>query len=114
MTPNLESVEYVGGYKVRLAFSDGAVGVVDLESELWGEVFEPLRDPEQFRRFRLDTELNTVTWPSGADLAPEFLYERTPARPAAEGPQGGPRPHAGGRPGAGSDCAAVRSSLAGS
>jgi hypothetical protein len=40
-----------------------------------GEVFEPLRDPARFREFRLDREMNTVVWPNGADLAPEFLYD---------------------------------------
>ena len=79
MTPRLESVEYVSGYIVRLTFEDGTAGDVDLEGELWGEVFEPLKDHEAFRRFRLDRELNTITWPSGADLAPELLYARVVA-----------------------------------
>ncbi|HVS10524.1 MAG TPA: hypothetical protein VMS76_11680 [Planctomycetota bacterium] len=39
-----------------------------------------MKDPEVFRRFRLDRELNTLTWPSGADLAPEFLYEKAARR----------------------------------
>jgi hypothetical protein len=72
--PRLESVEHVAGYIVRLTFEDGTAGDVDLEGELWGEVFEPLKDHEGSRRFRLDREPNTVTWPSGADLAPECLY----------------------------------------
>jgi hypothetical protein len=38
-------------------------------------VFGPLKDPGQFRRFRVDPELQTVVWENGADLAPEFLYE---------------------------------------
>ena len=59
-----------------MCFDDGKGGVIDLEGELWGEVFEPLRDPALFRRFRLDEELETIVWPTGADLAPEFLYER--------------------------------------
>lgn len=76
MTPKLESAQYVSRYTIRVRFADGIEGDVDLEGELWGEVFEPLKDVEVFRRFRLDAELNTVTWPSGADLAPEFLYEK--------------------------------------
>lgn len=76
MTPKLTKAEHVRDYTIRLQFADGVVGDVDLRSELWGEVFEPLMDVEQFRRFRLDEEINTIVWPSGADLAPEFLYEK--------------------------------------
>ena len=75
MTPKLDSAEYVGGYRLRLTFEDGRAGEIDLEDELWGEVFEPLRDLEQFKMFRVDDELQTIVWPTGADLAPEFLYE---------------------------------------
>jgi len=91
MIPKLESAEYVSGYAIRLRFADGTEGVVDLKDELWGEVFEPLKDPATFRNFRLDPELNTVTWPSGADLAPEFLYERAAAQQtdAADRPSAG-------------------------
>ena len=74
MIPRLKSASHVGGYRLRLEFSDGTAGEVDLESQLWGEVFEPLRDPEYFRRFEVHSELNTLTWPNGADLAPEYLY----------------------------------------
>ncbi len=75
MTPNLISAEYAGAYRIRLRFDDETTGEIDLESELWGEVFEPLRDLARFREFRLDREMNTVVWPNGADLAPEFLYD---------------------------------------
>ena len=82
MIPRLESAEYVTGHMIRFKFADGTEGVVDLKDELWGEVFEPLKDPAIFRKFQLDPELNTVTWPSGADLAPEFLYEKAAAQQA--------------------------------
>jgi len=86
MIPQLTSAEYVRGYTIRVRFADGTNAEIDLESEIWGEVFEPLKDPEVFRRFRLDRELNTLTWPSGADLAPEFLYEKAAQRAdAADG-----------------------------
>ena len=76
MVPKLTSVSHAGGYRLHVGFADGVEGIVDLRDVLWGEVFEPLADPDLFRRFRLDLELNTIIWPTGADLAPEFLYER--------------------------------------
>lgn len=76
MIPKLRSAVYVGGYTIHVRFADGTESDVDLESEIWGDVFEPLEDAEVFRTFVLDEGLNTITWPSGADLAPEFLYEK--------------------------------------
>lgn len=83
MNPRLIEATYAGGYLIRLAYDDGTSGVIDLESELWGEMFEPLRDVAVFRSFHLDLELQTVVWPNGADFAPEFLYERVSHRSAA-------------------------------
>ena len=77
MTPRLTKAEYVEGYKIKISFEDGAVGIIDLDGELWGEVFEPLKDLNNFRAFKFDPELQTIVWPTGADLAPEFLYEQT-------------------------------------
>jgi len=37
-------------------------------------VFEPLKDVAQFRQVKVDDELNTIVWPNGADLAPEYVY----------------------------------------
>jgi hypothetical protein len=34
------------------------------------------RTPEGFAAAELDPESGTVTWPGGADLAPDTLYER--------------------------------------
>ncbi len=76
MTPRLADAQYVDRYRIRVSFDDGTVGVVDLESELWGEVFEPLKDLGIFRSFVVNEELSTIEWNTGADLAPEFLYER--------------------------------------
>ena len=79
MTPKLERADYVREYQIRLKFADGLEGVIDLRDELWGEVFEPLKKMELFRTFRLNEELNTIVWPTGADLAPEFLYDQAAA-----------------------------------
>ena len=74
--PRLVEARFVRDYVLWLRFSDGSRGEVDLAEELDGPVFEPLRDPLYFRSFVLHPELHTVVWPNGADLAPEFLYER--------------------------------------
>lgn len=66
---------YISGYVIWLQFSDGLTGEVDLDAELEGEVFEPLRDQTVFRAFVLHPDLHTIVWPNGADLAPEFLHE---------------------------------------
>ena len=73
MLPRVEEVRYVAGHTVWLRFNDGAEGEVDLSAELYGEVFEPLKEHEYFRAFRLHPELRTISWPNGADFAPEFL-----------------------------------------
>lgn len=76
MTPQITKASYAGGYRIAVCFDDGTNAEVDLAGELWGEMFEPLRDLEKFRSFRLDPELRTIVWSNGADLAPEFLYEQ--------------------------------------
>ncbi len=76
MILHVSDARYVRDFIVWLRFNDGTEGEVDLKDELYGEVFESLQDVTQFRLFRLDSELNTIAWSNGADLAPEFLQER--------------------------------------
>lgn len=75
MTPRIESAEYLESHRIRLIFADGKTRIIDLEDELWGEMFEPLKNLETFQQFKVNPELRTIVWPNGADLAPEFLYE---------------------------------------
>ena len=75
MILHVREARYLRDYVLWLRFNDGAEGEIDLRGELTGEVFGPLTDIEQFKRFRVDPKLQTVVWDSGADLAPEFLYE---------------------------------------
>jgi len=56
-------------------FEDGQTKLVDLGSHLDGPIFEPLRDPAYFRRFTVNSEIDTVVWPNNADFSPDFLYE---------------------------------------
>lgn len=69
------SAHYLDGFKLRLSFSNGDSGIVDLADALWGPVFEPLKDPALFRRFRVSPVLRTICWENDADFAPEFLHK---------------------------------------
>jgi hypothetical protein len=68
------SAEYADDYRIRVSFSDGATGCVDLEPLVSGDhraIVRELADRERFRRFRV--ALDTVVWDNGFDLAPEYL-----------------------------------------
>lgn len=72
---HIKSAKYITDFKLWIAFDDGTAGEVDLADKLEGPVFEPLRDKAVFAKVSVDPELETVVWPNGADLAPEFLKE---------------------------------------
>ena len=72
---HVTSVSPAGNFMLRVRFSDGSAGEVDMRNDLNGVVFEPLRDPKRFAEAFVDDELGTVAWPNGADVAPEYLYE---------------------------------------
>jgi hypothetical protein len=80
MPARIVAAKYVSGYTIRLRFDNGVEGDVNLSDELSGEVFEPLKNVQFFRRFELHPELRTLVWPNGADFAPEFLRSKLNAR----------------------------------
>lgn len=70
-------------FGLRLTFDDGLTRDVDLADELWGPVFEPLRDPAFFAEVFIDH--GTVAWPNGLDVDPLVLHgDFEPANPRAE------------------------------
>jgi Protein of unknown function (DUF2442) len=79
--PVVTGVAVIGDRVLRLLFSDGTVGDVDLSAEQWTGVLEPLNDPAFFTQVTVDAQAGTVTWPGGIDLAPEPLYEQAHAHP---------------------------------
>jgi hypothetical protein len=78
--PRITEAEYLGDYRIRLRFSDGEAGIVDLSDQLYGEMFEPLKDMSLFAQFRVYPDGTTIYWPNSADLSPEFLHDKVAKR----------------------------------
>ncbi len=70
---HIKSAKHISNYKIWVSFDDGTSGEVNLEGSLNGPVFQPLKDISVFSKVSVDPELETVVWPNGADLAPEFI-----------------------------------------
>jgi hypothetical protein len=73
MLVKIARLERLGGFRLRVRFTDGSEGVHDfaaLVSEP-GQMLEPLRDETYFSRVFL--EFGAPTWPNGFDIAPEWL-----------------------------------------
>jgi hypothetical protein len=88
---DIVSVRVVGDYTIHLVFDDGYERTVDLSDELWGEVFEPLRDRAVFAQVTIED--GHLRWPNGADLDNEVLrYDLETARGRPLGRGAPPRP----------------------
>ncbi len=68
-------LEKLGGYRLRLRFSDGTEGEHDFSEMVSapGPMVVPLQSPEFFARAFL--QLGTLTWPNGYDLDSIALYD---------------------------------------
>ena len=71
---HVTQARHLRDYQIEVIFNDGRSGVADLTDALLGPMFEPLRDVAVFSRVQVDPDMETIVWPNGADMAPEFLY----------------------------------------
>ena len=77
MLKDIVEARATGGHRLHLRFEDGVEGDVDLAQLVdFKGVFEALKDPAEVAKVRVDPELGTVCWPSGADLDPDVLYSK--------------------------------------
>jgi hypothetical protein len=75
-----QSFELVAPFTLGVRFEDDSEQTIDFLPVLAVELYGPLRDPELFNQVRIDSEVDTLVWPNGADFDPATLYDW----PAAE------------------------------
>ena len=73
MLTKVTRLEKLGGFRLRVRFTDGSEGVHDFSAMTGepGSTLEPLRDASYFVRVFL--ECGAPAWPNGFDIAPEWL-----------------------------------------
>ena len=59
---------------MSVAFESGEKGLLDMKPYLDFGVFSKIRDPKVFETVHVS--FDTVAWETGADLDPEFVYEK--------------------------------------
>jgi hypothetical protein len=72
----LRALSILPQWQLAVTFNDGLTGIVDVSVLVQGRdagVFEALREPAFFAQAYLDC--GAVTWPNGADIAPDAMYK---------------------------------------
>jgi len=73
--PRIIRVAALSGHRLHVEFDDGTSGEIEMADRLFGPVFEPLHNAEEFGKVFVD-EFGAIAWPCGADLAPDAIYQR--------------------------------------
>jgi len=71
----VRSFQTVAPYTLRIHFDDDTEQVICFEPVLAGELFGPLRELALFNQVRIDSEVQTLVWPNGADFDPATLHD---------------------------------------
>ena len=71
----VSGLSIAGPYKLDVKFDDGTSRRIDFSPVLKGEIYGPLQDLSLFEKVRLDREVHTLTWPTGADFDPATLHD---------------------------------------
>ena len=75
MILNIIKANYLDGFRIRVLFNDGLEKTIDLKDYIKSKkhpFFKTLSNIDEFKKFKLH---KTLTWESGADIAPEYLYK---------------------------------------
>ena len=74
MSPTVTAVECRVDYILSVVFDNGKNGLLDMKPYLNFGVFKKIQDPCIFKTAYVS--FDSIAWESGADLDPEFVYEK--------------------------------------
>ena len=74
MHPAVISVECEDNYILSVSFDNGENGLLDMRPYLDFGIFRKIKDPDIFKTAHVS--FDTIAWESGADIDPEFVYEK--------------------------------------
>ena len=74
MYPSVKTVIPQKNYVLYLTFANGESGTLDMKPYLDFGIFKRIKDYASFKKVAV--AFDTIEWESGADLDPEFIYEK--------------------------------------
>ena len=74
MYPSVTAVIPRDNYVLDITFSNGESGVLDMKPYLSFGIFNRIKDRKSFEK--VTVSFDTIEWESGADLDPEFVYDK--------------------------------------
>ena len=73
---DVTKVKVIADYRLHLTFNNGVSGEIDISKLVpFDGIFAPLKDKNYFSQVKVNSDIGTICWENGADLAPEWLYE---------------------------------------
>lgn len=73
VTWRVTKLKVLPGHRLEVAFADGRSGVVNLSKDRFDGVLAPLADEAYFAQAHIQE--GVVTWPNGAEIAPDAMYD---------------------------------------
>ncbi len=76
-------VEALSGFRIRVAYPDGAEGVIDLSADVGRGVFAPLADEAFFRTVHIG-RFGQIAWSEDIEICPDAAYQEITGRAATD------------------------------
>ena len=74
-------VEAQSGFRIRVAYPDGAEGVIDLSADVGRGVFAPLSDEAFFQTVHIG-RYGQIAWSDDIEICPDAAYQEITGRMA--------------------------------